>query len=168
MRQIKNKHVRARLIKRQQQRLNRLPHQILKTCFSVFEPTLCKGVMLYGQDCKQHKVSRLQADQLIKAASTWSVACYILCREKNGKYKIEEEIIDVLTECKHSEIKNQIADAHWEWLGNYEWPDNVITVAWIAGSYGNVPTLEQAFKIFEDLGVWSELVPQWEAKELNL
>lgn len=164
--QVKNKRVRARLIKREQANLQSQAHQVLREHFSVFEPATCKGVLLFGQDCKQYRIRQQLADQLIKTSSTWSVACYILTREKNGKCKIEEEVIDVLTPCKHNEIKDQIADAHLDWFANYEWPDNVITLAWIAGSYGNVPTLDQAFKIFESMGVWRDLLAQWQSKEL--
>lgn len=93
----------------------------------------------------------------------WRIHCYILAKEKNGKFRLECETIDVKTPCTHDEISGAAADLHWQMIEEFrDTPraDNFITAAWIANLQDDVPE-ELAFKIFESAGAWS-IPADWE------
>ena len=159
--QIKNKRTRARFIKIQQAQTRK----ILANNYSVFEPATCeKGVMMFGKDCKPNSITSAAAEAIGRIESKWSIMLYIMVREKNGKNKLEVTPVEIHTPCKHSDIRSQIADAHWEWIKSYQWQDCILTAGWIAAALGNEPTIEEAYKMFDHLGVWKDLIAEWEDK----
>lgn len=139
--------------------------KILATNYSVYEPSTCeKGVMMFGKDCHPNSITSRAAESIGRIESKWSIMLYIMVREKNGKNKLEVTPVEIHTPCKHSDIRSQVADAHWEWIQSYQWQDCILTAGWIAGALGNEPTIEEAYKMFEHLGVWNDLIAEWEDK----
>ena len=157
---VKNKAQRARLIRIQQSQVK----NILTNNYSVFEPAMCKGVMMFGRDCKPVGISQTTADALGRYEQKWSISCYLLCRDKNGKNKLVPApgVVDISTPCKHSDIREKVASIQWEAIESYQWQETILTAAWIANTLGNEPTEEQAYNMFDVLGCWSELVADWE------
>lgn len=120
--------------------------------------------MMFDKDCKPNSITSRAAESIGRIESKWSIMLYIMVREKNGKNKLEVTPVEIHTPCKHSDIRSQVADAHWEWIQSYQWQDCILTAGWIAGALGNEPTIEEAYKMFEHLGVWNDLIAEWEDK----
>lgn len=157
--QIKCKRTRARFIKQQEAQTRK--H--LSTTYSVFEPAMCEdGVRVFSKNLEPVGISKRLADSIGRIEIKWSITCYILAREKNGKDKLIDFELDIETPCKHSDIKHQIADAHWKWIQEYKWQDTILTAGWIACGYGLRPTIEEAYTLFDKVGCWDELIAEWE------
>ena len=136
--------------------------KILSTKFLAFEPTQCDGVTVYGNDCKQWDITKQAAHALARYEMQWTISCYILIREKNLKDKLICHQVDIHTPCKHEDIQKQIADIHWGFIEEYPHQDLIMTAGWIATKIGCHPTEEQAYRVFDDMGCWREIVAQWQ------
>lgn len=139
---------------------------LLKSSYFVFEPITCTGVMRFNkQTCKPETVAYEKAMSLKHHVSAWTIVCYVLAREKNGKNKLTPYEVNIETPCKHEEICDHVAKIHWQIGEEYPQQDNILTLGWIASKLGSYPTEEQAYDMFEQLGAWHEILAPWEAPE---
>ena len=122
-----------------------------------------KFVTPYNKDAQKCAMTQGFADVLKRLEVKWRNHCFILAREKNGKNRLESFTLDINTPCKHDDISNIAADAHWQAIEEFRQSnrsDNFVTAAWIANLQDDVPE-ELAYKIFEECGAWG-IKADWE------
>lgn len=128
-----------------------------------------KYVTPYSLDLKRCGMTKNFSDALNSLELKWLITCYILSRQKNGKNELTPLEFEVKTPCKHCEISDHVADAHWqlieEFRANSMKADNFITAAWIATEGRSVPE-DTAYKLFEIVGAW-DLTADWEDENID-
>ena len=160
-----NKKQRARLIHLQQMKVKR--H--LANNFFVWEPQSMEVVTPFNRKLEEVAISQNMAECLKTIQIKWRVNCYILSREKNGKNKLQSSEVLVDTPCKHDEIREHVADYHWQLVDEFKesrQADNFISAAWIATEKSLEPTDEEAYNMFEQVGAW-KIPTDWEEEQGN-
>jgi len=137
-------------------------NSILSTKYLAYEPSMCDGVQCYGADAKPWKVTKPTALALSKVKTTWTISCYLLVREKNGKNKLINYPVDITTPCTHNQIVDEITNIHWGFVEEYPHKELILTAGWIANRLGLEPSDELAYDIFDDMGCWRELIADFE------
>lgn len=157
------KHVRARLLKAQRERI---VTQMSKHWF-LWEPQTMKAVIPYDSNLNPCGLTQGFADAMSKTEIKWVITCYILSRQRNGKNELTEEVFQVNTPCKHSDISHLAADYHWNMIEEFRSSRksaDFITAGWVANMVKS-PTLDEAFELFQKIGAWD--LPSDREEQLN-
>ncbi|UVD32299.1 hypothetical protein [Vibrio phage vB_VaM_H2] len=155
---------RAQLIRLQQQKVRRQ----LNNYYLAWDPLSMEYVTPFDAQGNKGVMTQGFVDALKYIEVKWRIHCYILGREHNGKERIDGFTLDINTPCKHDDIKNVAADAHWEFIEEYRnspRSDNFVSAVWIATTRDEVDN-ELAYKIFKEAGSFN-LLADWQEKELE-
>lgn len=149
---IPNKRVRARLIAQQ----SAMARKIVSNTYSVYVLKKTENPQLYTLQGERKRIGRQEAIALNEHSCQWSLSLVLVTRESNGKRKLIFNDTVAPKQCKFDHLINSVADNIIELSNEYPYQDNLITVGWIASHKNEIPE-EVAYKIFDELGAWSEL-----------
>ncbi|EPH5256771.1 hypothetical protein ACS0KS_002598 [Vibrio cholerae] len=150
---------RARLIKIQSMQTRK----ILSNYHVVFVANMVDGTLVYSKQGEPVSITKVLAQSLGSVQIKWSVTCYALMRDNTGREYLKSFVATTKTPCKHEQIREEVADLHWDFLDKNCNPNHFLTAAWIANSIDNPPSDEVADKIFTHMGAWKEFIAEHEA-----
>lgn len=147
------KSVRARLMKQQ---TSMIMHDIQLIHF-VWEPLSLEKVQAYDNKGNKVGITSQFAKVLNSHELKWTIQCFILKRDKNGKNKLDDHTVDIETPVKHGDIARAIADGMYALIDEFKdspYADTFITSGWICNSFNNTVTIDQAYDLFDAIGSW--------------
>ncbi|AVT67777.1 hypothetical protein [Vibrio anguillarum] len=153
-----SKTVRARLIKLQSMQTKR----ILNNYHVVFVANMVDGTLVYSRNGEPVGISKVLAKSLGTVHTKWSVVCYALMRDHNGREYLKSFVVTTPSPCRHEQIREQVADLHWDYLDKNCNANHFLTAASIASAIDNQPSDEVADKIFTHIGAWQEFIAEHE------
>lgn len=138
--------------------------------YLAYVPVLMEGVYYCNFKGVKQTIGAKVANALGDMKAKWSVTLYVIRKDNNGKYKLDAEVHSVAKPCRHEDLIEYLTDEHLGLLQGaaQKFPETIVTPAWIACVNGNSPPQHVAFKIFEELGVMSELYSRKEAMDAGL
>ncbi len=151
---------RARLIKLQQMQTRR----ILNENHVVFVANMVDGTLVYSKEGEPVGITKVLAESIGRIQVKWNVACYALMRDNTGREYLKSFVATTPEPCKHEQIREQVADLHWNFLDKECNANHFLTAAWIASAINNEPSDEVADKIFTQMGAWKEFIAEHEDK----
>ena len=151
LQQIKNPKVRARLMKQQDMRARNL----LKKTFSVYVLDHTTDAQLYDNEGERVYIGRAMAHALNDHACHWSIGLVIAVKESNGKNKLIIHDSDSPIQCRFNALIGSAADTLTDWVKEYPYQEQIITVGWVASYKGMEISEESLYKIYDELGVWA-------------
>ncbi|PWI34876.1 hypothetical protein DI392_00925 [Vibrio albus] len=149
---------RARLIKLQQMQTRR----ILNENHVVFVANMVDGTLVYSKQGEPVGITKVLAESIGRIQVKWNVTCYALMRDNTGREYLKSFVVTTPEPCKHEQIREHIADLHWDFLDKECNANHFLTAAWIASAIDNEPSDEVADKIFTQMGAWHEFIAPWE------
>lgn len=145
------KTVRARFIKQQNMRARNL----LKSTYSVFILEYTESPELYNFDGERVLIGETLAHAVNDHACKWSVSMVLATRESNGKNKLTIYDSQSPQQCKFSAIVGSVADSLVSIGEEYPWPEQIITLGWVATLDGQEVDEDLLYQIYDEQGVWS-------------
>lgn len=147
------KKARARLMRLQFEKIRKQ----MRTKWFLWEPQTMKAVVPYTTTSLEPcSVDKAFAEALQTTELKWVITCFILSKQRNGKYELTDEALHIKTPCKHNEISRFAADFHMEMIEEFKasikGPD-FITAGWVANTEKS-PTTEEAWEMFRKIGAW--------------
>ncbi|MBF4448869.1 hypothetical protein ERJ76_25015, partial [Vibrio anguillarum] len=94
-----SKTVRARLIKLQSMQTKR----ILNNYHVVFVANMVDGTLVYSRNGEPVGISKVLAKSLGTVHTKWSVVCYALMRDHNGREYLKSFVVTTPSPCRHEQ-----------------------------------------------------------------